>query len=1162
LWHKSDDGPETFLTMYKHELAHTCILFWHGMSEMETKEEILQTYKNEANDDVIDEFDLSEAGSEIEDTQKKVDNVITENTNGPLVNTENNTTQSSKIRTMLSNEAKGGLAFESIDVSDDDHEEDENKKATVAAIKRIASVGGFNDLVKLEGSIRQTRRKHLAKLRTQSNFIGSPMSPAKKKTMPKRKTRGKLFMVSNEPQDKFSVPGRPIIDLSTSLDSTSNFAPKKARTMKRLSSSSNFSIHNSTTSIPDFRDTMDDEIEEVTRRLSSGHAFDIDNGKSILRSNSNSFAKRSGSFLSRSNSIHNIATQVQNLRETDVAQRAKKCVLEFNMTYNSVFVVFILCALYLDDLRVAFMPAEADIPVFIMSCIIFGLLWLEVIISSFLVEWYLNSNFFWLDVITATVTFPFEIMHQDNMVLYDNEIGFHYSFISRSAHIYQILRSIKAAALSLKASNNIAEIVDSTLYGNKQHDSSTVFSIGNENSSVSSPVFQETQPNIPDKKSLNKIHSNNDVNKTRKLSADDFGLSPLKSSLTRAKLGVSPTVRARRRSSFNVQNEYLFIRENEESLNDVTKDSIIGEKLVKLTKIKTLVVTTIILFAVSLFGDIPYYNYMDSFGLELLHTTHTQVHYLNNPLKFKELYANRYIMAIEKCTTKSSVIFSPKRSILHLQVGNMTIITKEKKLRSYDTLNIKKRNSLTEIRLDVYEINQTLAVMSIFISTITFLALLSWEKTLRVDYKRNIVDPIYNIIGALGRLAADPRLAVQLAEKGGNFDNGDSPTEIVLIGKAIAKFGHLLNIGFGEAGVEIISRNLRQGHGEFNPVAKGKKINAIFGFCDIRNFTDLCEVLRQETMVFTNKVAEIVHNECHRADGDVNKNIGDAFLLVWKVKSVLVEQKDRTHSSFTGVQMALKQAQQSANKSSRRVVKAKRRRASYVHHLSKKENIVDEALQAFIKIREILDASDHVQEYSNNPQLQERIPNFKIRLGYGLHVGWAIEGAIGSRYKVDASYLSPHVNIAARLEAATKQYGVSMLLSEAFYNQLSEETKSQCRPLDRVTLKGSAVPMNLYTHDLQGNQSNLPVNVLPESRKNFPVENTTNANIPLWKTIFMTYIGGFWEKCKEDLIIYRTANPDDSPSLVLWDFLRSQNFVMPEEWKNQGKLFNRSLTRK
>lgn len=39
-----------------------------------------------------------------------------------------------------------------------------------------------------------------------------------------------------------------------------------------------------------------------------------------------------------------------------------------------------------------------------------------------------------------------------------------------------------------------------------------------------------------------------------------------------------------------------------------------------------------------------------------------------------------------------------------------------------------------------------------------------------------------------------------------------------------------------------------------------------------------------------------------------------------------------------------------------------------------------------------------------------------IELGYGLHYGWAIEGAIGSSMKIDASYLSPHVNTAARLE--------------------------------------------------------------------------------------------------------------------------------------------------
>ena len=62
--------------------------------------------------------------------------------------------------------------------------------------------------------------------------------------------------------------------------------------------------------------------------------------------------------------------------------------------------------------------------------------------------------------------------------------------------------------------------------------------------------------------------------------------------------------------------------------------------------------------------------------------------------------------------------------------------------------------------------------------------------------------------------------------------------------------------------------------------------------------------------------------------------------------------------------------------------------------------------------------------------MQERIPNFKVKLGFGLHVGWAIEGMIGSNFKADASYLSPQVNLSARLEDATKQYGVQILISE------------------------------------------------------------------------------------------------------------------------------------
>ena len=41
-------------------------------------------------------------------------------------------------------------------------------------------------------------------------------------------------------------------------------------------------------------------------------------------------------------------------------------------------------------------------------------------------------------------------------------------------------------------------------------------------------------------------------------------------------------------------------------------------------------------------------------------------------------------------------------------------------------------------------------------------------------------------------------------------------------------------------------------------------------------------------------------------------------------------------------------------------------------------------------------------------------------MNFGLHIGWGIEGAIGSNHKIDASYLSPNVNLASRLESVSK----------------------------------------------------------------------------------------------------------------------------------------------
>lgn len=65
----------------------------------------------------------------------------------------------------------------------------------------------------------------------------------------------------------------------------------------------------------------------------------------------------------------------------------------------------------------------------------------------------------------------------------------------------------------------------------------------------------------------------------------------------------------------------------------------------------------------------------------------------------------------------------------------------------------------------------------------------------------------------------------------------------------------------------------------------GTKCVGIFGFCDIRNFTDTTEILQEKVMMFVNTIADIVHSYVDQYAGAPNKNIGDAFLLVWKIPS-------------------------------------------------------------------------------------------------------------------------------------------------------------------------------------------------------------------------------------------------------------------------------------
>ena len=102
-----------------------------------------------------------------------------------------------------------------------------------------------------------------------------------------------------------------------------------------------------------------------------------------------------------------------------------------------------------------------------------------------------------------------------------------------------------------------------------------------------------------------------------------------------------------------------------------------------------------------------------------------------------------------------------------------------------------------------------------------------------------------------------------------------------MLEQTLIKIGGLLALGFGEAGSSIIAKNMSGGE-DINPMLPGQKVICIFGFCDIRNFTDATEELQEGVMLFVNEIGEIVHGIVDKYSGAANKNIGDAFLLVWK----------------------------------------------------------------------------------------------------------------------------------------------------------------------------------------------------------------------------------------------------------------------------------------
>jgi len=247
--------------------------------------------------------------------------------------------------------------------------------------------------------------------------------------------------------------------------------------------------------------------------------------------------------------------------------------------------------------------------------------------------------------------------------------------------------------------------------------------------------------------------------------------------------------------------------------------------------------------------------------------------------------------------------------------------------------------------------------------------------------------------------------------------------------------------------------------------------------------------------------------------------------------------------------------------------------------------------------------SKDLAAYRWNPKIQNRLGlNYRVNLHVGLHAGWSFEGAMGSEYKIDASYISPNVAVTAQVETATQHFRVPLLVTDAVLSLCSKGVVDYCRLIDNITTVGHPEPMELYCVDLdtmalevdrRGSAWN-PRNMKPitwnprtryKARQFLEAEMLGNwANqefeqglvyqtlykddyisqmrvryseefVEIFKMGQINYQHGEWPVAHQQLIRACTVLGErDGPSESILDFMQQRRFVAPANWQGHRDL--------
>ncbi|EGR33312.1 hypothetical protein IMG5_056350 [Ichthyophthirius multifiliis] len=788
-----------------------------------------------------------------------------------------------------------------------------------------------------------------------------------------------------------------------------------------------------------------EQIDEINIKEEDSHKKDKKNVKKI-----NKVKINQKSILQQK--FQEFRVNYNQIKQKIIYKQKKKTIrLVENNFFETITTISTFFALYGDNIRIVSSDKYHDYIFYNLSFTCFIIFLIELIINSIAKKFYLLSFSFWMDCISTISLifdipwfsqFIFDISFDNNQVnfLKAGRVSRVTTRASRLVRFIRLIRLVKLGRLYKHAFQAIGNRVNKQIQieneqqeEDKQQNENLDQQDFNQNSQMENDNIDKNNSNNNE----NDIDNNNNNNNNKNNNNNNNNNNNYNNN--------------------NTNQQYINLFKDQSNQN--ITESKVGKKLSDLTTKRVILLIFSIVLSIPLFSVETYVQIDTSFntGLNFLQQIENQSINYSNQKYFYSLFQKNYLDK-NKNLDRYKIIFLQIRGIkIYQDQLNNELREVEK---SYYRLNDHDPNIESYSIVSLKDDQDLSAILEIVRTTYLIIILACASIYFTKDSNEMVVDPIERMLAKVQLISENPLEAARIAEDEAIAEQelvkNLNPQELQLLQKqktyetsilesTIIKFGALLAIGFGEAGSEIIGQNM-SGDGNVNPMIPGRKIMAIFGFVAIHNFSDVTQVLQEKIMIFANEIAEIVHNVCDSFHGQTNKNLGDCFLVVWKFKK------------------------------NEKLVYLNKNEELCINKQAFSQNYTDLSIVGFLKIIACTHKLSQTQRFQGHLQLiKQQYPNFSLKLGFGLHLGWGIEGSIGSDFKIDASYLSPNVNLASRLECATKQYGLYILLSGAVYRLLSDKCQSYLRHIDRVTVKGSDQPMDLYTCDVDPNQLQLKI---------------------------------------------------------------------------------------